>query len=115
VLDRCSDVPAPREDRTDDLKEIFYEELEPMFDKFPKYHTKMLIGDLSVQVGKEDSFKPTIENERLHENSNDNGVGVGNYATSENQVNIQCFHIVTFINLLPHLLMERLTMKFTIF
>jgi hypothetical protein len=34
---------------------------------------KMLL-DLSVKVGKEDIFKPTIENESLHEISNGNGV-----------------------------------------
>jgi hypothetical protein len=38
-------VHAPTEDKTDDVKDSFYEELERVFDKFPKYHTKMLLGD----------------------------------------------------------------------
>jgi hypothetical protein len=31
-------VHAPTEDKTDDVKESFYEELERVFDKFPNYH-----------------------------------------------------------------------------
>jgi hypothetical protein len=45
-----------------------------VFDKFPKYHMKSLLGDFNAKVGREDIFKPTIGNESLHEISNDNGV-----------------------------------------
>jgi hypothetical protein len=31
-------VHAPTEDKTDDVKDSFYEEFEDVFDKFPKYH-----------------------------------------------------------------------------
>jgi hypothetical protein len=31
-------VHAPTEDKTDDVKESFYDELECVFNKFPKYH-----------------------------------------------------------------------------
>jgi hypothetical protein len=37
-------------------------------------------------LGKEYTFKPTIGNESLHEDSNDNGVRVVNFATSKNLV-----------------------------
>jgi hypothetical protein len=53
------------------VKDSFYEKLERVLDKFPKYHTKSLL-DFSARVGKEDIFKPTIGNEILHEISNDN-------------------------------------------
>jgi hypothetical protein len=33
-----------------------------------------LLGDFNARVGRDDSFKPTIGNESLHEISNDNGV-----------------------------------------
>jgi hypothetical protein len=39
-------VHAPTEDKTDDLKDSFYEELERVFDKFLKYHLKILLGML---------------------------------------------------------------------
>jgi hypothetical protein len=54
-------VHAPTEDKTDDEKE----ELERILDKFPKYHMKILLGDLNAKVGREDIFKPTVGNESL--------------------------------------------------
>jgi hypothetical protein len=60
-------VHAPTEDKTDDVKDSFYEELERVFDKFPQYHMKSLLGDFNTKVGKEDIFKPTIWNESLNE------------------------------------------------
>jgi hypothetical protein len=47
---------------------------------------KILPGDFNAKVGREDIFKPTIGNERLHEISNDNGVRVVNFATSKNLI-----------------------------
>jgi hypothetical protein len=44
---------------------------------------KILLGDLNAKVGREDIFKPTIWNERLHEISNDNGVRIVNFAMSK--------------------------------
>jgi hypothetical protein len=35
-------VHAPTEDKTDDVKDSFYEELQFVFDKFPKYHINSL-------------------------------------------------------------------------
>jgi endonuclease/exonuclease/phosphatase family metal-dependent hydrolase len=77
-------VRAPTEDKTDDVKDSFYEELEHVFDKFPKYHIKILLGDFNTKVGREGIFKRTIVNESLHEISNDNGVRLVNVATSKN-------------------------------
>jgi exonuclease III len=61
------------EDKIFDVKDCFYEELERVFDKSPKYQIKILLGDLNVKVGREDMFKPTIWNESLHEISKDSG------------------------------------------
>jgi exonuclease III len=69
-------VHVPTGDKIDDIKDGFYEELEQVFDKFPKYHMKILFGDFNAKVGREDIFKPTIGNENLHAISNDNGVRV---------------------------------------
>jgi hypothetical protein len=43
-----------------------------------------LLGGFSAKVGREDTFKPTIGNDGLHQISNDNGVRVINCATSKN-------------------------------
>jgi exonuclease III len=74
----------PTKDKTDDVKDSSYEELERVFDKFPKCHMKILLRDFNAKVGREDIFKPTIWNESLHEISNDNGVRLVNFATSKN-------------------------------
>jgi hypothetical protein len=110
-------VHAPTEDKIDDIEDRFYEELEQVFDKFPRYHMKILLGDLNAKVCKEDILKPTIGNESLHEISNDNGVRVVNFATSETLTlsNVRCFHIVTFMKLLGPLRMGARKIKLTIF
>jgi hypothetical protein len=77
---------------------------------------KILLGDFNAKVGRKDIFKPTIGNESLHKISNDNGVRVVNFTHPKTLLlNVQCSHIVTFINLLGYLLMGRCTTKLTIF
>jgi hypothetical protein len=49
-------VHAPTEDKIVDMKDSFYEELKCLFDKFPKYHMNILLGDLNAKVGREDIF-----------------------------------------------------------
>jgi hypothetical protein len=46
-------IHAPTEDKIDDVKASFYEELECVFDKFPKYHMKILLGGFNAKVGRE--------------------------------------------------------------
>jgi hypothetical protein len=77
-------VHAPAEDKTDDIKDRFYEEQEQVFDKFPKYHIKNLLRDFNAKVVRQDIFKTTIGNESLHEISIDDGVTVVNFSTSKN-------------------------------
>jgi hypothetical protein len=79
-------VYPPTEDKTDDVKDSFYEELERVFHEFPKYHMKILLGDFNAKVGREDIFKPTIGNGSLHEISNDNEVMLLNFVTSKNRI-----------------------------
>jgi hypothetical protein len=58
------------------VKDRFYKELEHVFDKFPKYHMKILLGNFNAIL------KPTVGSESLHEINNDNGVRVVHLATS---------------------------------
>jgi hypothetical protein len=37
----------------------FYEELEHVFDKFPKYHMKISLGDINAKICREDIIKQT--------------------------------------------------------
>jgi hypothetical protein len=58
-------VHAPTEDKTDDVKDSFYEELERVFDKFPKYHMKILFAgleDLDTEVEINSAWETIREN-----------------------------------------------------
>jgi hypothetical protein len=41
-------VHAPNEDKIDDIKDRFYEEIEQVFDKFPRNYMKILLGDFNA-------------------------------------------------------------------
>jgi hypothetical protein len=80
-------VHAPSEEKSEKSKDSFYEELgQGLFYHFPKYHMKILLVDFNAKVGRENIFKPTIGKESLHQDSNDNGVRLINFATSKNLV-----------------------------
>jgi len=79
-------VHAPCKEKNDEAKDSFYEELEQVFDHFPKYQMKILLGDFNAKVGRENVFKPIIGNESLHQHSNDNGVRIVILATRKNLV-----------------------------
>ena len=86
---RCHDtidvnVHAPSEEKSERSKDSFYEELEQVFDHFPKYHMKILLGDFNAKVGREIIFKPTIGQESLQQDSKDNGFRQVKFATSKN-------------------------------
>jgi hypothetical protein len=44
------------------------------------------MGDFNAKVGREDIFKPIIDNENLCEASNDKGIRVVNFPTSKNLI-----------------------------
>jgi exonuclease III len=43
---------APTEDKEDDIKEQFYEELKRAQDRFPKHYVKIILGDMKAKLGK---------------------------------------------------------------
>jgi hypothetical protein len=109
-------VHAPTEDKTDDVKDNLYEELERVFNKFPKYHMKILLRDFNAKIGREDIFKPKIGNKSLREMSNDNGVRAVNLPHLKiTQPKALCFHITTSINILGRLWLGKPTIRLTIF
>jgi len=77
---------APSEEKSNDPKDSFHEDLEQVFYHFTKYHMKILLGNFNAKVGGQNIFKMTIGNESLHKDSKDNGVRLVNFATSKNLV-----------------------------
>jgi hypothetical protein len=105
-------VHTPCDDKSDDIKDNFYEELGHVFNQFPRYDMKILLGYFNAKVDREDIFKPTIGNESSHEISNDNGIRVVNFATSKNLVvKSTMFPHRSFLNTLGPLLMKRHTTR----
>jgi hypothetical protein len=51
-----------------DIKDSFYEELGCVFDQFPRYGMKILLGDFNAKLGREDIFKPTIRKREFTQN-----------------------------------------------
>ena len=49
-------VNASSEEKSDDSKDSLYEELEQIFDHFPEYHTKILLGHFIEKMGRERIF-----------------------------------------------------------
>ena len=97
---------APSEEKSDDSKDSFYEELEQgFFYHFSKYHMKILLGDCNAKVGRGNIFKLTVVNESLHQDSNDSGVRIVNFVTSKKS---SCSRTETFISTPGPLLMGRL-------
>jgi hypothetical protein len=85
-------VHAPCEDKNNDVKDSFCEELGRILDQFPRYDMKILLGDFNAKVGREDILKPTIGNESSHKIRNDSGPRLASPALD------------TYINLDPFML-----------
>ncbi|XP_025407911.1 craniofacial development protein 2-like [Sipha flava] len=74
---------APTEDEDEKTKNDFYKQLEALYDTKPQNLVKVVLGDFIVKIGKEICYRPTIGQQSLHNNSNDNGVRVIYFATSK--------------------------------
>jgi len=105
-------VHAPSEEESDDSKDTFYGELEQFFYHFPKYQMKILLVEFNAKVGRENIFKPTIGNESLCQDSNENGVRTVKFSTSKIWLlRARCSCTKTFINTPRPFLMGRPTTK----
>jgi hypothetical protein len=67
-------VHTTTEDESDHIKDTFYDALEGVFDKFLKYHMKILLGYYNSKVEREYIFKSALGNESLYEVGNYNDV-----------------------------------------
>jgi len=73
---------------------------------------KIIVGEFDAKDLRENIFKPTIGNVSIHQDSNDNGVKIVNFATSNIfLLRARCSCTETFINKPRPLLMGRLTTR----
>jgi hypothetical protein len=78
-------VDAPIESK-DDEKDYFYDNLEKVYDEFPKFDMKICLGDFNAKVRKEEDAKPSICQNSLHADSNKNREHSVNFAVSQRMV-----------------------------
>lgn len=77
-------VLAPTEDDEESVKDKFYNDLTRVFDILPPKDYKILFGGFDAKVGKEDEHASAIGKFSLHEDCNDNGLRLVNFAKSNN-------------------------------
>jgi hypothetical protein len=63
---------APTNEKTEEAKEEFYYLLEQNKNQIANSDIKIILVDFNAKVGKEDIYKPTIGNEHLHNETNNN-------------------------------------------
>jgi hypothetical protein len=52
---------APTENKSEKIKNAFYEELHRIYDTSPTGKPKFILGDFIAKIGKEATYRPTIE------------------------------------------------------
>ncbi|XP_022188473.1 craniofacial development protein 2-like [Nilaparvata lugens] len=73
---------APMEESDEDAKDAFYDRLEQLYHEAPAHDVKIILGDMNAKVGREECYRPAIGKESLHEESNDNGTRLIDFAIS---------------------------------
>ncbi|XP_015370155.1 PREDICTED: craniofacial development protein 2-like [Diuraphis noxia] len=79
-------VYAPTETGSNDEKEMFFEELERLYDKLPNHCIKIFLGDFNAQVGNDIMYKPWVRGESAHYISNGNGMRLIEYAIAKDLI-----------------------------
>ncbi|KAE9522623.1 hypothetical protein AGLY_016986 [Aphis glycines] len=83
---------SPTEDKNEEIKNEFFDNLDMLYDSLPADKPKIVIGDFNAKIGKETIYKPTIGSESLHEESNDNGYRLISFAAARNMtISSTCF------------------------
>jgi hypothetical protein len=70
------------EDKEEDIKEQFYEELQRIQDRVPKHDVIIILGAMNAKLGKEKAFSQVVGHHTLHNISKENGEMEANYAIS---------------------------------
>src|SRR5436190_19652388 len=77
-------IHAPTNDKEEAEKDAFYEELMKIVNEIPKYDVEIIISDINAKVGKEECFKDITGGHSKHEQSNENGIKLIEFALEAN-------------------------------
>ena len=76
-------VHAPTNKEMEEVKEELYNLLEQNTNQIANSDIKILLGDFNAKVDKDDIYKPTIGNETLHNETNNNGIKIIQFTISK--------------------------------
>ena len=76
-------VHAPTETE-EEVKDRFYEELENVYDGAAGHDVKMILGDMNAKIGREKMCKLVIGQASIHNESDNNGERLTDFAVSRN-------------------------------
>ena len=76
-------VYAPTNEKTEEIKEEFYNLLEENVNQIARSDINIILGDFNAKVCKESVYKPTIGNESLHNETNNNGIKMIHFTISD--------------------------------
>ena len=76
-------IHAPNNEKTEEIKEEFYNLIQQNINQIANSYIKIILGDFNSKAGKEDIYKPTIGNESLHNETNNNGTKMIQFAISK--------------------------------
>jgi len=72
---------APTNEKDDQEKESFYENLEDVYNRIPKYDMVIILGDFNAKIGKQDYQQQVVGPYTIHDTSNENGNMLTQFAT----------------------------------
>jgi exonuclease III len=79
-------VHAPIEDKNEEEKDAFYDDLDKTYEECHGKDAKIIIHGLNAKIGKEDIYRPITRKYSGTTNSNDNGIRLINFDSSQNMV-----------------------------
>jgi len=77
-------IHVETEEKNEVQKDYFYEDLERICMKAPKHDIKIVMRDFNVQVDKELGLAPNVQKFSLHEETNNNGWRMLDFAITKN-------------------------------
>lgn len=84
-------IHAPSEEKEIETKIDFYQQIENILTRIPKYDIKIIIGDFNAKVGREIMYKKITGGKSKHEESNENGKMLIEFA-AEQKMRIMSTH-----------------------
>lgn len=93
---------APSNKASGEDKDAFYNNLNKVYNDCPRYDIKLILADPNAKIGKEKCFKPMISGFSLHDETNENGLRLIDFATEKGMVVIKARFFSTNQPTMPH-------------